>query len=276
MAEPKKKTRSAAVADTNMATGPPAVPPHQTSTAPSAPSAPQGQPGIPPLRLNVTKQQAQALHAKYKAMKEQGVPNTDPQMMHAKSILSQLKRFQDWRRRQHTKASEPDASGEPGKNPEQAPHIPMHTREMPAGPGRGALSPTEPGTDPTAIHPPQTPQEAAEAHRRLSARHLAHAWKYALLAGDGGPAEEVATLVEKLNMMDDFHAEATRLVKGDDGLRARVREGKMRGESEGEIGENIHVGGDGVAHLPSASGAEGTSPEGKDAEAPQAKRRRRG
>ncbi|KAI7474820.1 hypothetical protein KC357_g5068 [Hortaea werneckii] len=273
MAEPKKKTHSAAVADTDMATAPPAMPPHQTSTAPSAPSAPQGQPGNPSLRLNITKQQAQALYAKYKAMKEQGVPNTDPQMMHAKSVLSQVKRFQDWKRRQHTKASEPNASLEPGKNPEQAPHIPTHTREMPAGPGRGALSPTEPGTDPTAIHPPPTPQEAAEAHRILSARYLAHAWKYALLAGDGGPAEEVATLAEKLNMMDDFHAEATRLMKGDDGLRARVREGKMRGESEEGIGENIHVGG---AHLPTASGAEGNSSEGEDAEVPQAKRQRRG
>ncbi|KAI6819685.1 hypothetical protein KC332_g9798 [Hortaea werneckii] len=139
-----------------MAPAPPAMPSHQTSTAPPAPSAPQGQPGNPPLRLNIRKQQAQALYAKYKAMKAQGVPNTDPQMMHAKSILSRLKRYQEWRRKQHTKApSEPNASGEPGATLEQTPHIAPQTHEEPAGTGGGggATSPTAPGTGPTAPHP---------------------------------------------------------------------------------------------------------------------------
>ncbi|KAI7475453.1 hypothetical protein KC351_g10068 [Hortaea werneckii] len=280
MAEPKKNTRSATVADTDMAPAPPAMPSHQTSTAPPAPSAPQGQPGNPPLHLNITKQQAQALYAKYKAMKAQGVPNTDPQMMHAKSILSHLKRYQEWRRKQHTKASsESNASGETGANPEKTPHIAPQTREEPAGTGgRGASSPTAPGTGPTALHPPpQTPQEAAAANRRLTAHHLAHAWKHLLLADDSPQSEEVAALAGKLNMMEDFHSEASKLMKGDEGLRARVRDAKVRGESEEDIGENIHVGrGGGGDRLPTASGVKGESSDGGEAGVPRAKRRRRG
>ncbi|KAI6860931.1 hypothetical protein KC338_g6793, partial [Hortaea werneckii] len=226
MAEPKKNTRSATVADTDMAPAPPAMPSHQTSTAPPAPSAPQGQPGNPPLRLNITKQQAQALYANYKAMKARGVPNTNPQMMHAKSILSHLKRYQEWRRKQNTKAQEPTASGEPRANLDRTPHIAPQTRAEPAGTGGGggATSPTEPRTGPPALHPPpQTPQEAAAANRRLAARHLAHVWKLLLLADDSPQSEEVAALAGKLNMMGDFHAEASKLMKGDEGLRARVR-----------------------------------------------------
>ncbi|KAI7261890.1 hypothetical protein KC345_g9626 [Hortaea werneckii] len=264
-----------------MAPAPPAMPPHQTSTAPPASSAPQGQRGNPPLRLNITKQQAQALYAKYKAMKAHGVPNTDPQMIHAKSILSHLKRYQEWRRKQHTNAQEPSVSGEPGANLDQTPHIAPQSREEPAGTGGASSSHTGPGTGPPALHhPPQTPQETAAANRKLAARHLAHAWKFLLLANDdGGQAEEMAILAEKLNMMGDFHAEASKLMKGDEGLRARVRVrgAKMPAESEEGIGENIHVaGGGGGARLPTASGAKGESSDGGEAGVPRAKRRRRG
>lgn len=281
MAEPKKNTRSATVADTDMAPAPPAMPSHQTSTAPSPPSASQGQPGNPPLRLNITKQQAQALYADYKAMKAQGVPNTNPQMMHAKSILSHLKRYQEWRRKQHTKAQEPTASGESGANLDRNPHIAPQTRAEPTGTGGGgggATSPTEPRTGPPALHPPpQTPQEAAATNRKLCARHLAHAWKHLLLAGNGGQSEEVAALAGKLNMMGDFHAEASKLMKGDEGLRARVRGAKIPGGSEEGMGENIHVGrGGGGARLPTASGGKGESSDGEEAGVPRAKRQRRG
>ncbi|KAI7192852.1 hypothetical protein KC343_g9066 [Hortaea werneckii] len=281
MAEPKKNTRTATVEDTDMAPAPPAMPSHQTSSAPSAPSAPQGQPGNPPLRLNITKQQAQALYAKYKTMKEQGLPNTDPQMMHAKSVLSHLKRYQEWRRKQHTKAPpESNASGEPGAKPNPASHTAPQTREEPArtAGGGASSSPTEPGTGPTALHPPpQTPQQAAQAHRQLAARHLAHAWKSLLLADDSPQSEEVAALAGKLNMMGDFHAEASKLTNGDEGLRARVREAKIPGGSEEGIGENIHVaGGGGGARLPTASGVAEQSSDGEDVEVPRAKRQRRG
>ena len=212
-------------------------------------------------------------------MKEQGVPNTDPQMMHAKSILSHLKRYQEWRRKQHTKAQEPNASGEPGANLDRTPHIAPQTRAEPVGTGGGALSPTAPGTGPTALRPPpQTPQQAAEANRRLAARHLAHAWKYLLLAGDGGQSEELAALAGKLHMMEDFHAEASKLMKGDERLRARVRGAKIPGGSEEGIGENIHVGGGGGgggARLPTASGVAEESSDGEDVEVPRAKRQRR-
>ncbi|KAI7527811.1 hypothetical protein KC331_g16103 [Hortaea werneckii] len=257
---------------------------HQTSTPPSASTAPQAQPGIPTLRLNITKPQIRAVHAKYKAMKEQGVPNTDPQMMHAKSILSHVKRFREWRRKQHTKASEPNTSSEPTEDPNQSPHVSTQTREEPAD-TRGPSSPAELGETPnievTAATPhphlPLTAQEQAEANRKRSAHHLAHAWKHSILAGDIAQAEEVAILAGKLNLMDDFHDEASRLVKGDQGLRARVRDAKVRGERGKGVGTNVHVGGGGgVAHLPAASGATGESSDGEDAEALKAKRQRQG
>lgn len=236
---------------------------------------------MPPLRLNITKGQIRALHAKYKAMKEQGVPNTDPQMMHAKSILSQVKRFQEWRRKQHTRASEPDASSEPAETPDQPPSVCTQTHEAPAG-TRGPSSPAAPGEAQTGGIPTATPlpsmSQQAGAYRKLSARHLAHAWKYSILAGDFGQAEEVAILAGKLNMMEDFHNEATELVKRDDGLRARVRGAKVRGEKGKGVDTNVHVGDGGgvaVAHLPAASGTAEESSEGEDAEAPKAKRQRR-
>ncbi|KAI6900969.1 hypothetical protein KC334_g8360 [Hortaea werneckii] len=261
------------------------MPSHQNSTPPSASTAPQGQPGIPPLRLNITKEQIRAVHAKYKAMKEQGVPNTDPQMMHAKSILSHVKRFQKLRRKQHTEASEPKATSEPVEDPNQPPPVSTQTHEELTG-AAASSSPAEPGEAPnvevTAATPlpppplPLTPQQQAEAHRKLSARHLAHAWKFSILAGDIGQAEEVAILAGKLNMMEDFHGEATRLVKGDHGLRARVRDAKVRGGMGEGIGANVHVGGGGVAHLPTASDATEESSDGEDAEALKAERQRMG
>ncbi|KAI7536696.1 hypothetical protein KC331_g11330 [Hortaea werneckii] len=257
------------------------MPSDQLSTPPSASSAPHEQSGIPPLRPNIRKQQIRAVHAKYKAMKEQGVPNTDLQMMHAKSILSHVKQFQEWRRKQHTNPSEPNASSKPAEHPNQAPHVSTQTREELMA-TRAPSSPAEPGEAPNirltaATSPPLTPQQQAEAHRKLSARHLAHAWKFSILAGDVGKAEEVAVLAGKLNMMEEFHGEATRLVKGDHGLRARVRDAKVRGESGKGVGVDVNVGsGGGVAHLPTASGATGESSDGEDAEALKAKRQRLG
>ncbi|KAI6824263.1 hypothetical protein KC340_g11381 [Hortaea werneckii] len=252
---------------------------HQTSTPPSASTAPQAQPGIPTLRLNITKPQIRAVHAKYKALKEQGVPNTDPQMMHAKSILSHVKRFREWRRKQHTKASEPNASSEPTEDPNQAPHVSTQIPEELTATG-GPSSPAEPGAAPNvqltaATPPPLTPQQQAEANRKLSARHLAHAWKFSILAGEIAQAEEVAILAGKLNMMEEFHGEATRLAKGDHGLRARVRNAKVRGERGEGIGTNTHDGG-GVARLPTASAATEESSDEQDAEALKAKRQRLG
>ncbi|KAI7240671.1 hypothetical protein KC330_g1127 [Hortaea werneckii] len=257
------------------------MPSDQLSTPPSASSAPHEQSGIPPLRLNITKQQIRAVHAKYKAMKEQGVPNTDPQMMHAKSILSHVKRFREWRRKQHTNPSEPNASSEPAEHPNQPPQVSTQTREELTATG-GPSSPAEPGEAQnirlTAATPPLplTPQQQAEANRKLSARHLAHAWKFSIFAGDIGQAEEVAILAGKLNMMEDFHGEATRLVKGDHGLRARVRDAKARGESGKGVGMDVHVGGGGgMAHLPATSDATEESSD-EDAEALKAKRQRLG
>ncbi|GAB1741400.1 hypothetical protein NU219Hw_g6633t1 [Hortaea werneckii] len=250
------------------------MPSHQTSTPPSASSAPHGQLGIPHLRLNITKEQIRALHAKYKAMKEQGVPDTDPKMMQAKSILPQVKRFKEWRRKQHTKASEPNASSEPAADLNQAPHVSTQTREEPAD-TRGPSSTAEPGEAPngqipSAIPPPSTSQQA-EAHRKLSARHLAHAWKFSILAGDFGQAEEVAILAGKLHMMEDFHDEATKLVKGDHGLRARVRDAKTRGKVEKGGGAIVR---DVGAQLRRASGATEESSDREDTEAPEEKRQR--
>ncbi|KAI7163654.1 hypothetical protein KC349_g1204 [Hortaea werneckii] len=222
------------------------MPSDQLSTPLSASSAPHEQSGIPPLRLNITKEQIRAVHAKYKAMKEQGLPNTDPQMMHAKSILSHVKGFREWRRKQHTNPSEPNASSEPAEHPNQPPHVSTPIREGLTDTG-GPSSPAEPGAAPNirltaATSPPLTPQQQAEAHRKLSARHLAHAWKFSILAGDIGQAEEVAVLAGKLNMMEEFHGEAARLVKGDHGLRARVRDAKARGERGKGVGMDVHVG----------------------------------
>ncbi|KAI7165705.1 hypothetical protein KC316_g12504 [Hortaea werneckii] len=257
------------------------MPSDQLSTPPSASTAPQGQPGTPSLRLNITKEQIRAVHAKYKAMKEQGVPSTDPHMIQAKSILSHVKRFREWRRKQHTNPSEPNASSEPAEHPNQPPHVSTQTREELTATG-GPSSPAEPGEAQnirlTAATPPSTSQQhQAEAHRKLSARHLAHAWKFSILAGDVGQAEEVTILAGKLNMMEEFHGEATSLVKGDHGLRARARDAKVRGERGEGVGTNVHVGsGGGVAHLPATSDATEESSDEEDAEALKAKRQRRG
>ncbi|KAI7208504.1 hypothetical protein KC333_g9119 [Hortaea werneckii] len=285
MNESKRTTSSATVVDKEVSPAPPMMPSDQVSTPPSASTAPQGQPGVPSLRLNITKQQIRAVHAKYKAMKEQGVPGTDPQMMHAKSILSHVKRFREWKRKQHTKASEPNTTSEPSENPNQPPHVSTQTREEPADTG-GPSSPAESGDSRTEKTPPiATPsltptsqqKQQADANRKLSAHHLAHAWKFSILAGDIAQAEEVAILAGKLNMMEDFHGEASKLVKGDVGLRARVRDAKVRGERGEGIGTKTHGGGGGgMAHLPAASDATEESSDEEDAEAVKAKRQRLG